>query len=380
MTSAHRVHAIGWLLVLLAGTDAAAEPMFLGRQYTRCTTCHHSAAGGGLLTPYGRSLTHRELSTFVDRQSREGDEGQETPRGEGAFLWGALGNALGPVRLGLALRPSHVRFASSGISGDRTFWMTADLLAAVRLQNWTLYGQVGREPTPSGGTLKSYEYWAAYQSEGGLGVRAGRFLPAYGIRFADHTSFNRQYLGLAQYDQLYGVEVSRTGTRSLLQVTVGPGVADALLDDDRDGSFTGAARLQYDLGARTVVVGSGLYRHESGLEPRSGVGGVAFGWSPGARSTIWTQFDVEAREGLGALRYLLVNETAVEAFRGVWLKLSPQLRTGGGPLSPDLARLAVGAVLLPRKHWNVNVTYYRDRNRTLAISSNTWLVQLHAYP
>ena len=47
-----------------ASSRAAAEPIFLSRQYTRCTNCHYSPTGGGLLTPYGRSLSREELSTF----------------------------------------------------------------------------------------------------------------------------------------------------------------------------------------------------------------------------------------------------------------------------------------------------------------------------
>ena len=49
-------------MTVLAST-AWAEPTFLAKQYTRCTACHYSPTGGGLLTPYGRLLSHRELST-----------------------------------------------------------------------------------------------------------------------------------------------------------------------------------------------------------------------------------------------------------------------------------------------------------------------------
>ena len=51
------------LIVVGVAASATAEPMFLSKQYTRCTACHYSPSGGGLLTPYGRLLSHRELST-----------------------------------------------------------------------------------------------------------------------------------------------------------------------------------------------------------------------------------------------------------------------------------------------------------------------------
>ena len=96
---------------LLAST-AGAEPMFLAKQYTRCTACHYSPTGGGLLTPYGRLLSHRELSTSGGNAEAPAAGAEDDPHGEQAFLDGALGNALGPVHLGLEARPSrlHVGF------------------------------------------------------------------------------------------------------------------------------------------------------------------------------------------------------------------------------------------------------------------------------
>jgi hypothetical protein len=95
--------------------------------------------------------------------------------------------------------------------------------------------------------------------------------------------------------------------------------------------------------------------------------------------TVWTQFDTVFETGQSDPSFVFVNETSFEAFRGVWLKVSPQARTGGGDGVPDLLRLQLGAVLLPRTHWNVNVSYYRDRNRTSEITSHIFLAQLYLY-
>ena len=115
------------LSLLLAGAAlAGAEPMFLSKQYARCSTCHYSATGGGLLTPYGRSLSGKELSTTGAPQ--QGTLGTDTPAGEEAFLWGAFGNRLGPLQLGIDMRPSHLSTSFAGFSSDRNFLMNADLL------------------------------------------------------------------------------------------------------------------------------------------------------------------------------------------------------------------------------------------------------------
>src|SRR4030081_2293824 len=109
------MRTILFLLIATAlASSASAEPMFLSKQYTRCTACHYSPDGGGLLTPYGRLLSHRELSTTGATGGAPAAGEEDAPRGEQAFLYGALGNALGPVHLGLELRPAHLRIGFPG--------------------------------------------------------------------------------------------------------------------------------------------------------------------------------------------------------------------------------------------------------------------------
>jgi len=88
---------------------AAAEPTFLSKQYPRCTACHYSPSGGGLLTPYGRSLSREELSTFGrrDATAEAGDRAEEE------FLFGAVGSD-SPLQLGLDFRPSQLQIEVAG--------------------------------------------------------------------------------------------------------------------------------------------------------------------------------------------------------------------------------------------------------------------------
>ena len=358
-----------------AASDAAAEPIFLSKQFPRCTTCHYSPTGGGLLNDFGRSMSHTVLPAFpADDPSAAGSSD-----GEQAFLWGALGEALGAARLGVALRPSHLRFQFAGGASDRNLLMQADVQAAYRTGGLTLYADIGRHVNGADTSIGSYEHWVGYQAGNGLTVRAGRFLPAYGVRFADHTAFNRGGLGFDRNDQVYGVEVSRSAGRSLVQVALAPGRAESILDHDGTRAFVASARVQFDLSPRTVLVASGIFRGESDVAGRSGAAGVAFGFAPDARVTTWTQADARATAGPGGSAWVVVHETAVEAYRGLWLKLSPQLRTDGGSGAGDVGRLVLGAVMLPRTHWNVVVSYYRDRNHDFDFSVGTWLAQLHLF-
>jgi hypothetical protein len=380
------------LLFLIAATvvtsSAWADPTFLAKQYTRCTACHYSPTGGGLLTPYGRLLSHRELSTTGHAEAAPPSGAADDPHGEQAFLYGVLGDALGGVHLGLDARPSHLRVGFPGGHQAMDLLMNLDLAGAVQEHGWTLYGSIGREPPNSavrnGRTLAdaafiSYEHWMSFQTDGGFQVRAGRFLPAYGARFADHTAFTRTDLELDRNDQVYGVEVSDTFGPSLVQVTLSPGKAEAILHDRTHRGFSAAGRWQFDLTPRTTIVGSGLYRHATDASPRSGAVGGAVGYAPSSRVTIWTEVDADLQTApAGGLSWLVVNETSIEVYRGLWLKVSPQLRTAGRATeASNLGRIVFAADLLPRTHWHVTVSYYRDHASDTTTS--TLLTQLHLY-
>jgi hypothetical protein len=379
-----------FVLGLVAASTASAEPMFITRQYTRCTACHYSPIGGGLLTPYGRLLSHRELSTTGAGAAAPAAGTDDDPHGEQAFLFGALGDALGPLRLGLEMRPSHLRIGLPGGHQDMNFLMNMDVIGAVQNKAWTAYATAGREPPNSAvrngrrqtdAAFISYEHWAGYQRDDGFGIRVGRYLPAYGVRFSDHTAYTRTSLGFDRYDQVYGAEVSDTVGPSLLQVTLSPGRAEAILHDRARRGFSMAGRWQLDLTPRAAIVGSAIYRHSTDLDPAlSAVGGAA-GFAPTPHISVWTEVDANLQaEARGGHSWVAVNETAVEVYRGVWLKFSPQLRTSGGvPGFSELRRLMFEADLLPRTHWNVGVSYYHDHNHTFETDTSTLLTQLHLY-
>jgi hypothetical protein len=362
----------------LCARVGGAEPMFLSRQYVRCASCHYSPTGGGLLTPYGRSLSGKELSITGRTVTQSNTQSDDVAGREEAFLFGALGGALGPLQLGVDLRPARLHVSFPGGSAGQNIWMDADLLAAYEAGAWTLYGEVGRQPTGFG-KIDSYEYWVAHQSSGGISIRAGRFLPAYGVRFADHTAFNRRVLGFDVYDQVYGVEIGRTTDRNLIQVTISPGRADSILHDDGNRAFTTSGRLEVDLSSRTSIVASGLFRDASSLQSRQGAGGFALGFAPNAHVSLWTEGNVLMQQGANGASYIVVNETSFEAARGIWLKFSPQLRTSPGDLSGGVIRGAFEVDVLPRTHWNVDGTYYVDRDRTNDLVTKTALIQFHIY-
>jgi hypothetical protein len=106
--------------------------------------------------------------------------------------------------------------------------------------------------------------------------------------------------------------------------------------------------------------------------------GGAVGFAPTSRVSIWTEVDGQLRtKTAGGHSWVVVNETSVEVYRGIWLKLSPQLRSSGSAGSAGSRRLGLAADLLPRTHWNVNVAYNLDR--TARVTTSTLIFQLHLF-
>ena len=63
-----------------------------------------------------------------------------------------------------------------------------------------------------------------------------------------------------------GIDLSTD--RTLLQVSAGPGRAESLLAATREGAWTSTGRFQFDLGTRTVLVGSAIHRGAAGASRR----------------------------------------------------------------------------------------------------------------
>ena len=180
--------------------------------------------------------------------------------------------------------------------------------------------------------------------------------------------------------RVYGVEVGVSTDRSLLQLSVGPGRADSLIAGNGQAAFTASGRYQLDLSPRTVVAGSLLYRGETDVGPRSTHTGASFGYAPVRWLVTWTHADLRLqRLARSDQTYIVANQTSVEALRGVWLRVSPQVRWTDKDPRGEVRRMVYGLDFYPRTHWHVSLSYYRDHLRFVDLRTQTLLVQLHLY-
>ena len=133
-----RRHACVLLLTLavaaLSATAASAEPKFLSKHYPRCTSCHYSPTGGGLLTgKYGRDR-RPERGRLVDvamYRTRYADVSNYELAER--FSEHARERGLDPVALAIAWVASHPA-VTAPIVGARDTEQLARCLAALDLQ------------------------------------------------------------------------------------------------------------------------------------------------------------------------------------------------------------------------------------------------------
>jgi hypothetical protein len=190
-------------LVIVAATAGAAEayPEFqLATGNARCSLCHISPAGGGLINDYGRSESGDTISQFG---------------GDGRFLYGAYKEPEW-VKLGVDMRGALLVKKQVDQAETHIFPMQGDTYAWFRAGAFSLYGVVGPraqvrpERDTVLGRMGSREYWLMWRPKTtGLYARAGRFFAPYGLRSQDHTMYVRRYLGFHSWEETFNLSVGK---------------------------------------------------------------------------------------------------------------------------------------------------------------------------
>ncbi|HWU90422.1 MAG TPA: hypothetical protein VN253_24325 [Kofleriaceae bacterium] len=181
----------------LAGAAEAYPQLQLSRDKT-CTGCHISPAGGNLLTENGENVAEG-ISTW--------DHSAKFMYGKVPLPdWLVLG---GDVRgaAGYDQTPEKVLVA---------FPMQIELYGNASLGSGvSLHVNFGPRPVPEGqsGAIPfwSREHYVMWRTNPGaptgLFVRAGRFMPVFGLRFAEHPLYTRRFGGTPLWGDTYGLAV-----------------------------------------------------------------------------------------------------------------------------------------------------------------------------
>ena len=362
-------------LLLFGGFRAHAFPEMTRHNYMHCTACHTSAVGGNLLNDYGRGLSRELLSqkTLFGTESREGDEN---------FANGLV-KTPDWLLLQSDMRLLQVFSESKEASRGRFLIMQVDVDTSVQLDRWRVFGAVGRiEPRASEPEAKDFvtsprhglEYrFTGDDSEQRFTMRVGRFMPAYGIAFAEHTFVTRSLLEFNPAQERYAAELAWNNSWASLIAT---GIGSQLNGNDSIKEKGGA--LQAAMGVREKSkVGLNYY------STRRETAGVKYDRQI---------FGLFAHMGFSEKWYGLLEADRPERADGKWglveiFKLGYEIHQGlhlvgvqefanlnTEQSAHKFQAISAGAQWFPRPHWDLYGLYRRQRGavaRTAAEESLT---------
>lgn len=323
------------VLAFLLVAPAMAVPAYSAAYGQKCMLCHTSPTGGGMRNAYASQFLLPSEMVFDLNEEESG---------------GSIGADLSDqVSVGADLRtlfrysPDDEHQAENNI-----FQMQGDLYFHFQMSSRF-------SATLEQGISGSYElFGSAFILPAGGYVKVGRFVPAYGWRFADHGMFVRQELGWAppQHSDV-GLELGFFPGKTSLNLSLLNGSRGATMDaDDR---FAAALRgeWRHSLGSMNVALGGSFYREqESGVE-RTLAG--PFYYLQLGRFTLIGEADLESVAGRAGGNLLAHSqELRVRLHRGL------DLRATYNYLDPDLdnqsgarRKMGIGADLLATPFFGV---------------------------
>ncbi len=232
-------------IVVGAAGVAHAYPQYqLSRDQT-CSGCHVSPAGGGLLNENGLGVAEGKSQLGHAPEFMYG----KIPTPDWLMLGGDVRGAAGYLQTperALAAFPMQLELYARAVFGGVSLHITA--------------GTRPPQELADGGTsipLWSREHYVQWQQNAGEGtglfVRAGRFMPVFGLRFAEHPFYTRRFGGTALYTDTYSAAVEYIDPRFEIHAT--GFIEDPILDSVRHnsgGALYGEVRL-----SETLSLGAG---------------------------------------------------------------------------------------------------------------------------
>lgn len=248
--------AIAIAALLLFARSAAAYPRYALREGVECITCHIDPSGGGMRNRYGRykyAPTRLPLFNSPTIPPLNVDIGETLAFG------------------GDSRTMYYYASPQNGAAKTSTFFqMESNLYAAARLYRAGRDGGSGVTLYYTQMSWNNFEAMGIYQQELGrpdisVYIKAGRFMPSYGLRFENHNNYVRQDLGFGPTDQDQGVEFGAHVGPLLLQASVLNGTSGpAQFDDNTEKAITGRGEIIKRFGKLRLMAGGSIYRSETG--------------------------------------------------------------------------------------------------------------------
>ncbi len=190
------------LFLLFFSVRAHAFPEMVRHHYVNCMACHESPAGGGLLTPYGRTLSADVLSTW-------GTVKEARP------FYGAFDNKFlkNWFNIGGDLRALQLHTETSTMKKGMFIRMQTGIETALKYGDFKFVSFFGKQEQDNMVRGEFTRFFLIYQPMDELTLRAGRFIPNFGISIAEHTLVTKKGLGFDEGTERDQVEAMWSGEK-----------------------------------------------------------------------------------------------------------------------------------------------------------------------
>ncbi|MBI4509525.1 MAG: hypothetical protein HY698_07795 [Deltaproteobacteria bacterium] len=351
---------VALVAVLLQRPDAHAIPRFAVREGLPCMACHVNPSGGGMRNRYGRYVfAPTELAAKISLAGKRPLEAD-------------IGDTLS---FGADARTAYIEQRVPDKTDLGTiFQMQSDLYVAAHLfQGLTLYYDRG--------SYGSFEAISLYEFPLGTAgnsayVKAGRFMPTYGLRLENHNLFVRQDIGFGPRDKDVGLEVGTYLGPFLLQASVLDGMSeDRRTDDNRDKAVLFRGEFLWRGSALRLMTGGSVFYNQTGaltklatseVDSRSrhlrfgahlGIGLGRFAYL-GEADVVKVDPFAGNKDGKEEFSFQSFQELDVLLFRGLDLNLTYEFREPDLDLkSGRLHRLGGGIELYPIPYAELKLLY-----------------------
>lgn len=357
---------IVFLFFLALPRFALSFPELIRHGYNNCTACHVSPAGGGLLTPYGRSLSREVLSTW-------GNENEEK------FLHNSVDTSKLDewILFGGDVRSVQVHKETKAIRKGRFIPMEASFSVGLVREKWAVVAKIGElEAEEREWKPELTSFYGLYKPMDELSFRAGKFVPQYGLNLADHIAFTRSFLG-------FGLEASRPTAEvqwSGETLTANFSASERGPSDEEHGprleqkETSVQSQLQFFFADRFKVAANGLQSKSDSLEKNNlGLWSV-LGFTP---NIFWmNEFDWQTArtKDIETRSFVMYNKFGYTVMKGFdALIIHEQLTADTGHPENQIRRTGPGFQFYPRPHFEFSGAWTKQEGDDYA-----WLL-FHYY-
>lgn len=370
---------LAFLVPTLVSALAFSYPEMVRHRYIHCTACHTNLAGGGTLNQYGRGLSREVLSqkTLGGKESAEGDE---------QFLWGAM-KLPSWLELSGDIRVMQMMSESKAASRARFMIMQVDFDADLTITPWMRsFLSVGRiEPRVDqpeaidfvSSPRHGFDFVLSPEDASDrLTLRVGRFLPAYGIAFAEHTLATRRLLDFGPGQERYAAELGWVSEQYSVIATAIGSQAQGNQNRKEQG---GILQVSHAIGERAKVNLS-YYQSQREASPGKDYTRRVFGASVITELTEnwYAMLEIDrpqdAKSKWGLIEVLKVGH---ELFQGLHIiGIQEYANSDMDQTNPRYETYGLGVEWYPRTHWDFLGIFRRERNTAIRdeFDNVVWLI------